>query len=80
MGTTGVAVTVMIEPNAPMAESAKRLEAAGMHVHYPMMEKLRLIEGCVEEGMEDALRAIPGVAGVETQRQVGIAPPDSPVQ
>ena len=73
-------VTVTIDDQRiSVDKAAKLLTEAGLHVESTM-ENLGLVSGSVESKDLAALRRVPGVLGVELQREVGIAPPDSDVQ
>jgi hypothetical protein len=75
-----LAVTVTIDDQRISVDKAAKLLAdAGLRV-ASTMETLGLVSGSVDSKNLAALRSVPGVLGVELQREVGIAPPDSDVQ
>jgi hypothetical protein len=52
---------------------------AGLDVEH-QHASLGIVTGSIDAGKLDALRRIPGVAAIEEERQVGVAPPGSDVQ
>jgi hypothetical protein len=52
---------------------------AGMDVEH-QMETVGVISGKIDETKLESLRRVGGVAAVEPERTVGIAPPESEVQ
>ena len=55
------------------------LRAAGMKVSQ-VMDDLGIVTGSIDSAELQRLSAVEGVASVERAREVGIPPPDSPVQ
>lgn len=74
-----VIVTVADSHAGDIEELAGRLRLAGMHVQG-VLGRLGVITGSVELAQLDAIEAVPGVAAVEQQATVRIAPPDADVQ
>ena len=74
-----VTVTVADSHAGAVGEVAGRLRAAGMDVTQ-VRATIGMITGSVEDSQLAALAALPGVAAVEPQAGVQIAPPDADVQ
>lgn len=62
-----------------MPEVVKRIKKAGLKVES-QLEALGIITGSVDADKQDSIRSIKGVANVEEDRSIQIAPPDSDVQ
>ena len=59
--------------------TVESLRAAGMTVKEVHRE-IGVVSGTVDPADRDSLARVPGVAGVESDRAMEIAPPDSEVQ
>lgn len=62
-----------------LAAVVDRLQAAGVEVHEPL-EALGTVTGTVDAAAVEAVRALEGVAAVETSRGFRLRPPDSDIQ
>lgn len=60
-------------------EVARAAEAAGLRIEQ-RLDGIGVLTGQIDAKALGRLRAVPGVEGVEQERRVGIAPPDSTVQ
>jgi methylmalonyl-CoA mutase cobalamin-binding subunit len=72
-----VVVSVADDNMDDMPAVVAALREAGLVVD-DVMETLGMVTGSVASEQIWSLRAVPGVAGVERQRAVGLLPPDSP--
>lgn len=76
---TEVVVSVEDEHLERLSAVAEELRSAGMAVGE-VMDELGIVSGSIEPGKMEDLSAVTGVASIERSREVGIPPPDSPVQ
>lgn len=60
-------------------EVARALERAGLKIEEEL-EAIGVITGEIDDAKVDDLHRIEGVAHVEPERRVGIAPPESEIQ
>jgi hypothetical protein len=74
-----LSLSVGDEHLADLAGIAGAARKAGMDVEH-QHASLGIVTGSIEAGKLDALRRIPGVAAIEEERQVGVAPPGSDLQ
>ena len=77
-----VQVSVLVDDDhlPAIEELASELGRAGLAVGQTL-QSVGVITGSVSDsGQTDALRQIPGVVGVEVNREVQLPPPDAPVQ
>lgn len=72
-------VTVLISQDRPFAQVVRSLRTAGLKVEHEM-EALGSVNGTIAARQLAALASLPGVAHVEPEQTMRIAPPDSPVQ
>ena len=79
MGKVRLSLSVGDEHTKDLARIAKALKKAGMKVEQ-QLASLGVITGEIDADKLPALGRIPGVMHVEEERQVGIAPPGSPIQ
>lgn len=72
-------VTVLVDDDHldAMDDVAAALQQAGLRLQSTL-PSTGVITGAAEDPA--ALEAVPGVAAVETARDVGVPPPDSPLQ
>ena len=76
---TDVLVSVNDEHLKQLGAVTEGLRAAGMKVSQ-VMDDLGIVTGSIDSAEMQRLSAVEGVASVERAREVGIPPPDSPVQ
>ena len=76
---TDVLVSVNDEHLEQLGAVTEGLRAAGMKVSQ-VMDDLGIVTGSIDSAELQRLSAVEGVASVERAREVGIPPPDSPVQ
>jgi hypothetical protein len=78
---TDVRVSVSVEDShlGRLDEVARAAEAVGMTVHR-REAAIGVLTGSIAADRLDRLRTVAGVEHVETQREIRIPPPDSPVQ
>jgi hypothetical protein len=74
-----VTVTVADSHAADIDELADRLRQAGMDVD-DVLRAIGIITGSVPIEQLSSIEALPGVAAVEKQLTLGIAPPDADVR
>ncbi len=79
MADVQVSVTVGDSHLGRLDEVSRAAEAAGMTV-LRREPAIGVLTGSIAADRLDRLRAVAGVEHVETQREVRIPPPDSPVQ
>ena len=74
-----IAVTVLVDDDhlETIGDVATALQEAGLRLQATM-PATGVITGAAEDPA--ALAGVPGVAAVETAREVGVPPPDSPLQ
>ena len=73
-----VIVTAADDQLAHLDDLARRLRAAGMAVDQVL--EIGVVTGSVATSRVASLEALTGVAAVESDRSVSIAPPDADVQ
>jgi hypothetical protein len=76
---TDVLVSVNDEHLERLGAVAEELRSAGLKVNQ-VMDDLGVVTGSIDSAEMERLSAVDGVASVERAREVGIPPPDSPVQ
>jgi hypothetical protein len=74
-----VRVIVSVADDGDLAEVAAALVRAGLAV-TEVLAGAGVVTGTADGAAVAALAAVPGVADVETEREVRLPPPDSPVQ
>jgi hypothetical protein len=74
-----IIVTASDDQVARIDELADRLRAAGMHVDL-LLRPAGVITGSVPASQRAAIGEVPGVAAVENEGSVQLAPPDADVQ
>ncbi len=76
-----VKVSLLVEDSAlpRISEIADSCKAAGLTIES-VLEAVGVITGAVEESGLDKLRTADGIANLEIQKTVQLAPPDSNVQ
>jgi hypothetical protein len=79
MAKVRVSVSVSDSHLKHIGKVAKAAEKAGMKVDQKL-EDLGVFTGIIDATKRDRLHKIEGVSGVEEERTVGVAPPDSSVQ
>jgi hypothetical protein len=79
MGKVRLSLSVSDAHAKDLGKIAKAVQKIGMKVEQ-QLAGLGVITGEIEADKLSALGRIPGVAHVEEERQVGIAPPGSPIQ
>ena len=79
MAEVKVSVSVNDSHLGRMDEVAAAAEAAGMTVQG-RESAIGVLTGSIAADKLDRLRSVAGVEHVETQREVRIPPPDSPIQ
>jgi hypothetical protein len=76
---TRIMITVTDESLDQLSSVATQLRGAGVNVEQTL-DEVGMIIGTVDESKLESVSKIAGVAGVERDRTVTIAPPDSDVQ
>jgi hypothetical protein len=79
MSRVNVSVLVSDESLSRIDDVVKQVKSRGMHVDR-VLQKTGVLTGSVEADDLGGLNKVNGVSGVEQQRQIRIAPPDSDVQ
>lgn len=79
MARVDVNVAVDDEHSASLPRTAAELAARGLVV-TATLDQLGVVLGSADPDRLDALRAVEGVLSVEAARDVGVGPPDAPVQ
>ena len=79
MKTVSVLVVIADEEHRPITPLVNRMKAAGLSV-TSVMDDLGIVRGHIESAKLAALRAVPGVVGVEQEEAVQLPPPDTPIQ
>jgi hypothetical protein len=74
-----VVISVADDRLGDMGTVVDALRAAGLRVDRVLMVA-GVITGTVDGDRISSLSTVPGVAAVETERTIGLPPPDSPVQ
>ncbi len=74
-----LSVSVDDEHLSKFSEIVKKVEKAGMKVDEKHKD-LGVVNGSIEKDKVDSLRKVEGVAHIEEEREVRIAPPESDVQ
>ncbi len=74
-----VTVTVADDHLAQTAAVAEQLRSAGMNVEQ-VLDAVGVVTGWVQAEQQPSIEALPGVAAVEEETTVHLAPPDSEVQ
>ncbi len=79
MANVNVVIGVEDHHLGDLAAVVGRLRAAGVEVHEAL-ETIGTVTGSVDSTAVQSVRAIEGVAAVETSRTVRLRPPDSDIQ
>ena len=77
--TTNVLISIDDQHLTSMPSVVEQLESVGLQVHRAL-EMVGTVTGEIEPSRIPAVEQIEGVASVEAEREVQIAPPHSPVQ
>lgn len=79
MAKVKVVIGVEDDSVSDLAAVLDRLRAAGVEVHQAL-EALGTVTGSVDSTALESVRALEGVAAVETSRSFRLGPPDSGIQ
>jgi hypothetical protein len=74
-----ITVTVDDDHLSHVDDLARRLRAAGMQVDH-VLRPVGVIIGSIGRGQRDSIRQVPGVAAVDGETSIHIAPPEADVQ
>lgn len=74
-----VMVSIVDDRLGDMSTVVEALRGAGLTV-TEVLDNVGVVTGTVDSGAVASLSRVPGVADVETQREVRLPPPDSPLQ
>jgi hypothetical protein len=74
-----ITVTVDSEHADRVEDVASHLSGAGMHVDR-VLGSLGMVSGTADDASWPALEAVEGVASIDVQQDVTLAPPESEVQ
>lgn len=79
MSRVNVTVTVDAEHRDSLDDVVEALRLRGMEVDR-VLTSMSMVTGTVEAGASSTLGDVEGVADVSEAREIGLPPPDSPVQ